>query len=279
MNRDAALGIECGIRLVDGTCDVVQLFHELFQRGLSDMLDEQGTCLVVDISWKISSASHQLGQVDHLPEHGHLERELHVVGCSTIKLKPHVLRPAVEALDVQVSILAPQTTAPQHVNNFVVGLQKEGARTLRRLPSRISVVVMHRSVLILDDHGLVIIKLDQGADLFDFVVGPRHKELLLSGKPQLSRACISHENGMLLVDLHSLLLATLQLLLVGTQENPGDTSNHTDISRVFILKLDILVNRQIYRSKDFAIKQFFLGARKDRLLPAVHRHLARHLVQ
>ena len=50
----------------------------------------------------------------HLPKEGPLEDELHVVARPAVELEVHVLRAAVEDLDVEVPHVAAHAAAPAH---------------------------------------------------------------------------------------------------------------------------------------------------------------------
>mmetsp|Transcript_54285 Transcript_54285/g.168402 ORF Transcript_54285/g.168402 Transcript_54285/m.168402 type:complete len:528 (+) Transcript_54285:432-2015(+) len=274
----AAALVEGVVALVHGLRDRVQLLHEGLEGDLCDMLDELGPCLVEDVAGQVACGSHQLRQVHDLPEHGNLEHKLNVVRRAAVKLKPHVLRPAVKDLDAQVPLLAPKATAPPELHNLLVRRQEEG-RGLLSVLLDVAVVEDQLAVLVLGDEGLVAGEPDLLADLLDGLGRPRHEERLVGEERQLAALQVAHQHGALVVHLHGLLLAAVQGPLVGAKEDPLGAAHDPDLAGLLVLHPDVLVHLEVDGLELVPVQQLLVRPRDHDLLPAVHGHLACEAVE
>mmetsp|Transcript_35748 Transcript_35748/g.95007 ORF Transcript_35748/g.95007 Transcript_35748/m.95007 type:complete len:403 (+) Transcript_35748:400-1608(+) len=279
MNRYAALRVKIGVGGVDRGCDAVQLLHKLLQSYLRHVFDEKRTCLVVHVTRQIPSEPHHFRQIHHLPEHGDLQNELHVIERTTVEFKPHVLWAGVETLDAEISLLATQSTAPVQTHHFVIRLQKERTRQVFRTVLGNTVVIMHLAILVFHDHRFMILKFNHGTDICDDIVWSRNEQLLFGGKTELPRACVANQNRMLFVHLHTFFFAAIKRTVIRTQEDSINTTDNAHLSSALVLNLYVFVNLQINCTEFVSIEELLVSARENNFLATMHRHLARHTVQ
>merc|ERR1719352_1663460 len=88
--------------------------------------------MIADVTTGVSCGAYHQSKVDHFPEKSSFKHKLNIVLCSTIELKRHVLRSCVKALNEEVALLAPSSSAPAELDDLSMGRQEKRTRLIRR---------------------------------------------------------------------------------------------------------------------------------------------------
>mmetsp|Transcript_17481 Transcript_17481/g.52188 ORF Transcript_17481/g.52188 Transcript_17481/m.52188 type:complete len:408 (-) Transcript_17481:384-1607(-) len=259
----------------------MRLVHKLLQRHSGDVADELRPGVVAQVPAGVAGALHHRGEVHYLPKEGALQDQLHVVGRPAIELEGHELGPAIETLDVQGARLTAPTFAPTELDDLIERLEEETPWLIGTALVAAAVKVLVLAILVFDDEGLVVRKLDELPHLLDVLVRAWHEQLLLLDQPHLARGLVAHERRVLFVDLDGLLLAAVDHLLVRAQEHlpAADAARallDPDLARGLVQNLHVLMHLQVDGLQDLLVQQPLVRTGEDGLLPAVRRDLAGH---
>mmetsp|Transcript_103783 Transcript_103783/g.298160 ORF Transcript_103783/g.298160 Transcript_103783/m.298160 type:complete len:248 (-) Transcript_103783:497-1240(-) len=234
--------------------------------------------MVAEVATGVTCALYHCGQVHDLPEESRLEDELDIVGGTAIELDGHELRSTVEALDDEAPAVAAAALAPAELHNLLIRLQEEASRLPRCALLVATVVVLEVSLMVLDDHGLVIRKPDALLDRLDRLVGTRDEELPFGHEPKLTSCLVAHHHSIVVVHTDGFLHITIHDLLVRTQEHqlaailaaPLDA----DLAGGLVHDLHVLMDLEVDGGEHVAVQKLVVGPREDRLLAAVDCDLA-----